>query len=327
MTATPQFPGEQGAEGAFRRQADAFRDWVTEDGRSGYPAEGGRYHLYVSWACPWAHRTIIVRRLKGLEAVVGMTVVDPIRDERGWAFREGPGHSLDPVNHFRFLSEAYQATDPQYRGRVTVPVLWDRERGRIVSNSDDDIMRMFNRAFNRFTSSDVDLCPSELEREIDRLNEFLYDNVNDGVYRAGFATSQAAYEQAVTRLFDALDALESRLSTGRFLFGERFVESDWRLFVTLLRFDLVYHGHFKCNLRRIVDYPNLFGYLKDLYQVEGIADTVNVDHIKRHYYVTHGEINPTRIVPLGPIQDLRSDPGRRHLGAGAISSDRAARGA
>ena len=327
MTATPQFPGEQAAEGAFRRQADAFRDWVMDDGSSGYPAAKGRYHLYVSWACPWAHRTIIVRRLKRLETVVGMTVVDPIRDERGWAFLEGPGHSLDPVNHFRFLSEAYEATDPRYRGRVTVPVLWDRERRRIVSNSDDDIMRMFNRAFNRFTTSDLDLCPAELEREIDRLNDFLYENVNDGVYRAGFATSQAVYEQAVTRLFDALDTLESRLSNRRYLFGDRFVESDWRLFVTLLRFDLVYHGHFKCNLRRIVDYPNLFGYLKDLYQVDGIADTVNVDHIKRHYYVTHGEINPTRIVPLGPIQDLRSDPGRRHLGAGVTSSDSAARGA
>lgn len=326
MTASPQFPGEQAAEGAFRRQADAFRDWVTADGSSDYPAAKGRYHLYVSWACPWAHRTIIVRRLKRIEDVVGMTVVDPIRDERGWAFREGPGHSLDPVNHFRFLSEAYEATDPQYRGRITVPVLWDREQRRIVSNSDDDIMRMFNRAFNRFTTTDLDLCPVALEREIDRLNDFLYETVNDGVYRAGFATSQAVYEQAVTRLFGALDTLEARLSTRRYLFGDRFVESDWRLFVTLLRFDLVYHGHFKCNLRRIVDYPNLFGYLKDLYQVDGIADTVNVDHIKRHYYVTHGEINPTRIVPLGPIQDLRSDPGRRHLSAGGTSSDRVARG-
>ncbi|MGE3153418.1 MAG: glutathione S-transferase family protein [Nitrospiraceae bacterium] len=320
MTATPQFPDEQVSEGVFKRQADAFRDWVTEDGSSGYSPASGRYHLYVSWACPWAHRTIIVRRLKRLESVVGMTVVDPIRDERGWAFREGPGHSLDPVNHFQFLSEAYRATDPQYRGRVTVPVLWDRERRRIVSNSDDDLMRMLNRAFNRFTSSDLDLCPIGLEREIDRLNDFLYENINDGVYRAGFATSQAAYEQAVTRLFSALDTLESRLSAQRYLFGERFVESDWRLFVTLLRFDLVYHGHFKCNLRRIVDYPNLFGYLKDLYQVDGIAETVNVDHIKRHYYVTHDEINPTRIVPLGPIQDLRSDPGRRHLGAGGSFS-------
>lgn len=327
MKRTPQFPDEQTAEGTFRRQVDAFREWVTEDGRSGYPAASGRYHLYVSWACPWAHRTVIVRRLKRLESVVGLTVVDPIRDERGWAFREGPGHSLDPVNHFRFLSEAYEATDPRYRGRVTVPVLWDRERRRIVSNSDDDIMRMFNRAFGRFTTSDLDLCPAELEREINQLNEFLYETVNDGVYRAGFATSQTAYERAVTRLFDALDTLESRLSTSRFLFGDRFVETDWRLFVTLLRFDLVYHGHFKCNLRRLVDYPNLFGYLKDLYQVEGIAETVNVDHIKRHYYVTHSEINPTRIVPLGPLQDLHSDPGRRHLGAGVISSDRGVRGA
>jgi putative glutathione S-transferase len=284
MAATPQFPGEQAAEGAFKRQADAFRDWVTADGSSGYPAAKGRYHLYVSWACPWAHRTIIVRRLKRLEEVVGMTVVDPIRDERGWAFREGPGHSLDPINHFRFLREAYLATDPRFRDRVTVPVLWDRETRRIVSNSDDDIMRMFSHEFDRFTTGEVDLYPAELEGEIDRLNDFLYENVNDGVYRAGFATRQAAYEQAVAHLFEALDRLDSRLSTRRYLFGDRFVESDWRLFVTLLRFDLVYHGHFKCNLRRIVDYPNLFGYLKDLYQVDGIADTVNVDHIKRHYY-------------------------------------------
>lgn len=321
MAATPQFPGEQASEGAFRRQADAFRDWVTADGSSGYPAAKSRYHLYVSWACPWAHRTIIARRLKQLEEVVGMTVVDPIRDERGWAFREGPGHSLDPIHHFRFLREAYLATDPQFRGRVTVPVLWDRERHRIVSNSDDDIMRMFNHAFDRFRTGEVDLCPVELESEIDRLNDFLYENVNDGVYRAGFATTQTAYEHAVARLFEALDTLESRLSTQRYLLGDRFVESDWRLFVTLLRFDLVYHGHFKCNLRRLVDYPNLFGYLKDLYQVDGIAETVNVDHIKRHYYMTHDEINPTRIVPLGPIQDLRSDPGRRHLGAGTPSPD------
>jgi glutathionyl-hydroquinone reductase len=306
MAGTAQFPDEQTEQGAFKRQADAFRHWVTEDDRSGYPAAKGRYHLYVSWACPWAHRTIIVRKLKRLEETIGMTVVDPIRDDRGWAFREGPGHSTDPVNKFHFLSEAYRATDPNYRGRVTVPVLWDTRSKRIVSNSDDDLMRMFNSAFNRFTDSGLDLYPETLRRDIDELNSFIYENVNDGVYRAGFATSQPVYEKAVRRLFDALDQLEARLTTRRYLFGAQFVETDWRLFVTLVRFDVVYHGHFKCNLRRIADYPALFGYLKDLYQTDGIAETVNFDHIKRHYYMTHEDINPTRIVPLGPDQDLAS---------------------
>ena len=310
MTAKAQFPDEQSPEGAFRRQADAFRHWVTEDGASGFPAEKGRYHLYVSWACPWAHRTIIVRKLKRLEDVIGMTVVDPIRDDRGWAFREGPGHAPDPVNGFQFLSEAYRATDPQYKGRITVPVLWDKETHRIVTNSDDDLMRMFNRSFDRFTDSKLDLCPEALRHDIDELNAFLYEHVNDGVYRAGFATSQRVYEQAARRLFDALDQLDARLRDRRYLFGPRFVETDWRLFVTLVRFDAVYHGHFKCNLRRIVDYPHLFGYLKDLYQTDGIADTVNFDHIKRHYYITHDDINPTRIVPIGPDQDLRAPHGR-----------------
>lgn len=314
MTIQAQFPDEQTAEGEFKRQEDAFRGWVTADGRSGYPAVRGRYHLYVSWACPWAHRTIIVRKLKKLEDVVGMTVVDPIRDDRGWAFRDGPGHSTDPVNGFRFLSEAYLATDPNYRGRVTVPVLWDIETKRIVSNSDDDLMRMFNSEFDRFTDSAIDLYPEGLRKDIDELNTFIYENVNDGVYRAGFATSQRVYERAVRRLFNALDQIEVRLRDRRYLFGSRFVEPDWRLFVTLVRFDAVYHGHFKCNTRRIMDYPNLFGYLKDLYQHDGIAETVNFDHIKRHYYVTHDDINPTRIVPLGPDQDLHAPHGRERLG-------------
>jgi putative glutathione S-transferase len=278
---------------------------VTADGRSGYPAEPGRYHLYVSWACPWAHRTIIVRKLKKLEDAIGMTAVDPLRDDRGWAFRDGPGHSTDPVNGFKFLSEAYVTTDPNYRGRVTVPVLWDTKTQRIVSNSDDDIMRMFNSELNAMTPSRLDLYPAALRSEIDRLNADIYERVNDGVYRAGFATSQRVYEDAARRLFDALDTLEARLAT-RYLFGPHFVETDWRLFVTLIRFDAVYHGHFKCNLRRIADYPRLFGYLKDLYQVDGIAETVNFDHIKRHYYGTHTEINPTGIVPIGPEQDLLS---------------------
>ena len=313
MTARSQFPAEHTAEGEFLRQADAFRGWVTEDGSSGYPAERGRYHLYVSWACPWAHRTIIMRKMKQLEDAIGMTVVDPIRDERGWAFRQGSGHSTDPINGFVFLSEAYRATDPGYQGRVTVPVLWDRETKRIVSNSDDELMRMFNSAFNRFTHSNLDFYPADLRTEIDRLNTFLYDTINNGVYAAGFATSQRVYERAVNRLFDALDTLEARLGRQRYLFGSRQVESDWRLFVTLVRFDVVYHGHFKCNIRRIVDCPNLFGYLKDLYQTDGISETVNFDHIKRHYYITHDEINPTRIVPVGPLQDLTSPHERGRL--------------
>lgn len=310
MPSRPQFPNEQSAAGAFVRQGDAFREWVTADGASGYSAARGRYHLYVSLACPWAHRTILVRSLKGLHDVIGMTVVDPIRDERGWAFREGPGHSTDPVNGFRFLSEAYRATDPYYQGRVTVPVLWDTVTKRIVSNSDDDIMRMLNAAFDRFTDRRLDLYPPDLRDEIDDLNAVIYEQVNDGVYRAGFATTQPVYERAARTVFDALDTLEHRLASRRYLFGSRLVETDWRLFVTLLRFDPVYHSHFKCNLRRILDYPNLFGYLKDLYQQDGVAQTVNMDHIKRHYYMTHHEINPTRLVPIGPAQDLAAPHGR-----------------
>ena len=308
-----QFPHEQSAGGEYQRQQDLFAGWVTADGRSGYPAAKGRYHLYVSLACPWAHRTIIVRKLKALDSVIGMTVVDPLRDERGWAFRDGPGHSHDPINGFGFLSEAYLATDPNYRRRVTVPVLWDTATQRIVSNSDDDIMRMFNGEFDRFTDSRIDLYPRDLRDEIDTLNTYLYENVNDGVYRAGFATAQHAYDRAARRLFGALDVLETRLAHQRYLFGSRIVETDWRLFVTLVPFDAVYHGHFKCNIRRIADYRNLFGYLKDLYQYDGIADTVNFDHIKRHYYMTHDQINPSRIVPLGPEQDLNSFHGREQL--------------
>jgi glutathionyl-hydroquinone reductase len=309
----PQFPDEQSAKGEFERQEDAFRAWVRADGSTQFPAQSGRYHLYVSWACPWAHRTIIVRRLKGLEQVIGMTVVDPIRDERGWAFREGPGHSADPVNGFQFLAEAYLATNPSYAGRVTVPVLWDKQTRTIVSNSDDDLMRMLNTEFNAFTKSNLDLYPPQQRSEIDQLNDLIYENVNNGVYRAGFATTQRAYEKAAYSLFETLDDLEEILSRRRYLFGNLPLETDWRLFVTLIRFDPVYHGHFKCNIRRIVDYPNLFGYLRDLYQLDGIADTVNFDHIKRHYYFTHDDINPTRIVPVGPIQNLYAPHGREGL--------------
>ncbi|MDH5346441.1 MAG: glutathione S-transferase family protein [Nitrospira sp.] len=313
MEIQAQFPDEQSPAGEFTRQADLFRNQVTTDGSSGYPSAAARYHLYVSLACPWAHRTIIVRQLKKLEGVIGMTVVDPIRNKQGWAFREGPGHSVDAINGFHFLSEAYRATDPHFRGRVTVPVLWDTVTKRIVSNSDDDLMRIFNGAFNRFTESQIDLYPERLRPKIDELNRFIYKNVNDGVYRAGFATSQSAYERAARGLFEALDQLDARLATRRYLFGPEIVETDWRLFVTLVRFDAVYCGHFKCNVRRIIDYPNLFGYLKDLYQTDGIADTVNFDHIKRHYYMTHDDINPTRIVPIGPEQNLSAPHGRDYL--------------
>jgi putative glutathione S-transferase len=313
MTAA-QFPDEQ-ADGAFVRQGDAFDDWVTGDGSSAYPVQAGRYHLYVSLACPWAHRTIIVRALKGLEDAVGMTVVDPIRDERGWRFGEGPGFSCDPINGWSYLSEAYHATDPAYRGRVTVPTLWDTVTGRIVSNNDDHIMRMFETEFEdvaRF--DDLDFYPIAHHAEIDALNDEIYETVNNGVYRAGFATDQGAYEAAARGVFATLDNLERRLADRRYLFGRLPVETDWRLFVTLIRFDAVYVGHFKCNLRRIVDYPNLWGYVRDLYQFRDIASTVNFDHIKRHYYMTHDDINPTAIVPIGPELDLRSPHHRERLG-------------
>jgi putative glutathione S-transferase len=293
---------ERNAEGAFVRQTSAFRDRVTADGSSGYPAVAERYHLYVSLACPWAHRTIVVRELKGLADAIPMTIVDPVRDERGWRF---PPEAPDPVNGFRFLSEAYAATDPGFDARVTVPVLWDTVTGRIVNNESADIVEILNSEFDGVAARpQVDLHPGELRDYVDELNAWIYDRINDGVYKAGFASSQAAYEAAVVPLFEALDTLEERLADRRFLFGERQTLADWRLFTTLVRFDAVYVGHFKCNLRRIEDYPNLFGYLRDLHQTAGVAATVDFDHIKRHYYVTHGEINPTGIVPVGPVQDL-----------------------
>lgn len=311
--ARAQFPDEQSADGHFHRQEDAFRDWVRADGSTAFAPEANRYHLYVSLACPWAHRTIIVRKLKRLENVIGMSIVDPIRDERGWAFRDVPGTTGDDVNHFDFLLQAYQANDPQYHGRVTVPVLWDKATKRIVSNSDDDIMRMFETEFGAFASAEPDLYPHALRERIDDLNEIIYQKINNGVYRAGFATSQRPYEVAAHHVFTALDEIDARLASQRYLFGSLPVETDWRLFVTLIRFDPVYVGHFKCNLKRIVDYPNLSGYLRDLYQIPGIAETVNFDHIKRHYYMTHDEINPTRIVPIGPEQDLLAPHRRGHL--------------
>ncbi|HET7239068.1 MAG TPA: glutathione S-transferase family protein [Terrimicrobiaceae bacterium] len=313
MSIKAQFPSEQSAEGEFERQEDAFRDLVSTDGSTPYPAVAGRYHLYVSLACPWASRTLIVRMLTGLQEAIGVTVVDPVRDERGWAFRDGPGHSRDPVNAFSFLSEAYARSDPNFDGRVTVPVLWDKESRRIVNNSEDDICRMFNDVFRDFGDRAVDLFPRDLEAEQTKLSTFIYDYVNNRVYRAGFASTQRAYERNCRALFDALDELEERLGTRRYLFGSRIVESDWRLFCTLVRFDAVYHGHFKCNVRRIIDYPHLDAYLRDLYQQPGIAETVNFDHIKRHYYITHDDINPTQIVPIGPALDLNRDHGRERL--------------
>ncbi len=313
MQGQGQFPGELSSDGAFERQDDEFREWVSADGSTEYPAAAGRYHLYVCYACPWASRTIIARHLLGLEDVIGMTAVDPIRDDRGWAFRDGPGYSHDPVNGFQFLSEAYAATDEQFAGRVTVPVLWDKVKRRIVNNSEDDICRMFNDAFRALHAKQADLFPADIAAEQDELSAFIYDTVNNGVYKAGFATTQQTYEEPCRRLFESLDELERRLETQRYLFGARIVESDWRLFCTLVRFDSVYHGHFKCNLRRILDYPNLQGYLMDLYQQPGIAATVNFDHIKRHYYYTHDDINPTRIVPIGPALDLTQPHGRGRL--------------
>jgi putative glutathione S-transferase len=308
-----QFPEEQDPNGAFVRQEDAFRERISADGSTSFPAISGRYHLYISLACPWASRTLIVRDLKGLQKAIDVTVVDPIRDDRGWAFRDGPGFTRDPVNGFAFLSEAYRATDAQFQGRVTVPVLWDKERRRIVNNSEDDICRMLNDAFSAAGANETNLFPADIASEQEQLSAFIYERVNNGVYEAGFATSQDAYDKAVRLLFDALDQIEERLATRRYLFGSRLVETDWRLFCTLIRFDAVYYGHFKCNLRRIVDYPNLQGYLLDLYQQPGIAETVNLDHIKRHYYYTHDDINPSRIVPLGPALDFTRPHGREHL--------------
>jgi putative glutathione S-transferase len=301
MSQTAQFPAETSTEGAFVRQEYTIRDRITADGSSGFRAEPGRYHLYVSLACPWAHRAIIVRRLLGLEDAISMSVVDPIRDERGWAFRDGPGYSADPVNGFAFLSEAYLATDPGYTGRYTVPCIWDRVTRRLVTNNFPDITTDFETQFTAYHRPGAsDLYPVHLRPEIDAVNELIYHDVNNGVYKAGFATTQSAYEEAFDALFARLDWLEDRLARRRFLVGTQITEADIRLFTTLVRFDAIYYGHFKCNLRRLVDYPNLWAYARDLYQRPGFGETVNYDHIKRHYYMTHEQLNPTRIVPKGP---------------------------
>lgn len=297
----PQFARESDRSGRFVRQQSAFRDWVRADGSSAHPAATGRYHLYVSLACPWAHRTIVLRELKGLQDAIAMTVVDPIRDERGWRF--GPDFP-DPLHGWDYLSEAYRATDPQFDGRITVPVLWDTETGRIVNNESADIIVMLNGEFDEWAAHpELDLYPPELRVEMDELMQRVYEDVNDGVYKAGFASSQQAYEEAVYPLFQMLGELERRLADRRWLMGDRQTLADWRLFTTLVRFDPVYVGHFKCNIHRIADYPNLSRLLRDLLNTPGIRATVNLDHIKRHYYMTHRELNPSGIVPVGPALD------------------------
>ena len=284
-------------DGEFVRQEDFFRDWVKADNTSEYLAEPNRYHLYVSLACPWAHRTIIARKLKGLESVIGMTVVDPVRDERGWRFF----NDIDEISGFKFLSEMYQKTYPNYDARVTVPVLWDCNRTRIVNNSELDIVRMLNSSFNEWANNSVDLYPENQRTEMNRLEDFIYENINNGVYKAGFAKTQATYESAVNHLFNALDVVEEHLAERRYLCGKSLTAVDWNLFVTLIRFDCVYYSHFKCNKKSVMNYSNIWGYLRELYQYPGISETVDFLQIKQHYYVTQTDINPSGIVPVGPL--------------------------
>ncbi len=291
-------------EGAFTRDESQFRDWVRADGSSEYRAEPGRYHLYVSLACPWAHRTLIFRALKQLQDVISVSVVDPYMGAEGWTFAECEGCVPDTANGFRMLHEVYTQAKPGYTGLVTVPVLWDRLTRTIVNNESSEIIRMFNSEFDAYGDPSRDFYPLELRDEINAINELVYDNVNNGVYRAGFARTQAAYEAAVEALFETLDVLERRLGQQRYLVGHRMTEADWRLFTTLVRFDAVYYSHFKCNLRRLVDYPNLWSYTRALYQVPGVPETVNLTHIKHHYYGSHPSINPTGIVPKGPCIDF-----------------------
>jgi glutathionyl-hydroquinone reductase len=309
-----QPPGDAGKPaGEFVRAPYPFRDRITADGSSGYPAEAGRYHLYISWACPWAQRTAIARKLLGLTGVISLAVVDPIRDGRGWAFREGDGHGLDPVNGFEFLREAYEATEPGYPGHISVPVLWDKVTSRIVSNNFPDITIDLDTQFGRWADPSVDLYPERLRAEIDAVNSSVYENVNNGVYRCGFATTQQAYHDAVTVLFGALDALEDRLAGQRYLVGPALTEADVRLWVTLARFDPVYYSHFKTSIRRLTEYPNLWAYARDLYALPAFRETTNFEHIKRHYFMTHSRLNPTRIVPAGPLLDWDSPHGRDAL--------------
>jgi putative glutathione S-transferase len=310
--------------GSFERTKTVFRNWITPDGAPGpdgqkaFKAEAGRYHLYISLACPWAHRTLIVRRLKKLEDVISLSVVDYLMGDEGWTFSDRPGAIPDSVLGKQRLYEVYLEADPQFTGRVTVPVLWDKQTGTIVNNESAEIIRILDTGFDEWGDASVDITPEALLPEIDAINAMVYDSVNNGVYKCGFATEQKAYEKPFAALFGALDELEERLSRQRYLVAsEAPTEADWRLFTTLIRFDAVYHGHFKCNRRQIADYPNLFGYMLELYQTDGIAETVNFEHIKGHYYASHRMINPTGIVPLGPDQDLTRPHGRERLQSGA----------
>lgn len=306
-------------KGRFERSKSQFRNWITADGSAGptgeggFKAEAGRYHLYVSYACPWAHRTLIFRALKKLENIISVSVVDYLMAEEGWTLYGTTGSTGDALYGSKGLYEIYTRADPNYSGRVTVPVLWDKRRETIVSNESAEIIRMLNSVFDAFGDASLDFYPPDLRNEIDALNHFIYPNINNGVYRAGFATTQDAYEEAFTQLFAALDTLEEKLSYQRYLTGERLTEADWRLFTTLLRFDPVYFGHFKCNKKRLADYPNLWNYTRALYQVPGVADTVNLEHIKGHYYQSHKNINPTGIVPAGPEIDYTASHDRNRF--------------
>ena len=302
-------------DGAFIRPMYPFQGRITADGSSGFPAQAGRYHLYVSLACPWAHRSVIVRSLLELEDVVSLSVVDPIRDGRGWAFRDGPGYGPDPVNGFTLLREAYEASEPGYDGHVSVPVLWDRETAQIVSNNFPDITIDLGTQFGAWAAPGIELYPEPLRAEIDALNDRVYASVNNGVYRCGFAGTQEAYDVAVAALFSTLDELEERLAGRRYLFGDQITEADVRLWVTLARFDSVYITHFKANIRRLADYPNLWAYSRDLYQQPAFGPTTDFDHIKRHYYTTHPHLNPRRIVPAGPVLDWAEPHHRDKLAA------------
>lgn len=305
-------------KGQFERSQSQFRNWVTKDGSAGttgmggFKAEAGRYHLYVSLACPWAHRTLIYRKLKKLEDIISVSIVDYYMGADGWTFGVLGEETTDQLYHSKFLYQIYTRADPKYSGRVTVPVLWDKQNSTIVSNESSEIIRMLNTEFNDFTDVKTDFYPAELQSEINALNDFIYPNINNGVYRAGFATSQPAYEEAYHNLFNALNQIEEILAQKRYLTGNQLTEADWRLFTTLIRFDAVYVGHFKCNKKRIADYPNLWNYTRELYQMDGIADTVNMDHIKQHYYESHKTINPTGIVPSGPEIDF-NEPHNRAL--------------
>ena len=307
-------------DGQFIRPATHFRNWVTADGsagptgEAGFKAEPGRYHLYVALSCPWAHRTIIFRKLKGLENLVSMSVVSPDMLQDGWTFNTDEGSTGDTLNGTSKLSEIYVLAEPKYTGRVTVPVLWDKQKKTIVNNESSEIIRMLNTAFDAHTNVHTDYYPQNLRTEIDKLNDLIYPNINNGVYRAGFATSQAAYEEAFRNLFDTLDEIEQILSNQRYLVGGAVTEADWRLFCTLIRFDAVYYSHFKCNWRHIYEYPNLSNYVRDLYQVPGIAETVSLEQIKRHYYFSQRQVNPTGIVPVGPQLDFSAPHDRARFG-------------